>query len=764
MKDTSYRGYALALTLFVMLSAASNVGVARMYSHGVAHLRATPAIDERDIRVFARPLRLTVGQRYARARLEQHLQGIGYYRLAARERGCYDVAENSLTVWARYPELSNVTIEWTEEVIASLTTPGGESLTEALIEPPSVATMMRDAADTVSRTRLDWVPLAAVATTPLVDAIIASEDRAFREHHGVDFPRLLSVPFAGGGASTITMQVARLNVLGDRRRTFERKANEIGVAMAMERVHSKDTILSAYFNTVDLGARRGRPVHGFGAAAREFFGIRDLREVTPLEAATLAALLNQPSRYLDELHDGDESRLQRQRNRVLRLMRKNFPDRYSEDWLRRLEPEPVRLAPPSSGDDALDRVSRHFMDYALAGVSVDAPSRVYLTLDARLQQAATDAVSRGLADLEQRLSLSSRRPLQAALLAIDPRSGEILAMVGGRSYESSQFNRTVSARRQVGSIMKPFDYLAAFERAASEGITDISAATMVLDRPTTFTFPGFASWTPANYDNNYAGEITWRRALAESRNIAAVKVAAWAGFRRVAALWQSASGQTSARAFPSIALGALQATPAEVASAYAMLAGDGVTRPLTAVTKIVSGGAVQVSPVALPQRVARPDSVAKVREMMRAVFDEGTGRGARAAGFREDAAGKTGTTDALRDAWFAGFTRDVLTVVWVGRDDDRPVGLTGAQAALPIWTEFMKRAVSDDPPPTDLEASGRPDQASGRAASPPDVDARAPAGPRRSQARELQHDRSTRQHPPERRAAPAPTTHARPRA
>jgi membrane peptidoglycan carboxypeptidase len=502
---------------------------------------------------------------------------------------------------------------------------------------------------------------------------------------------------SGGGASTITMQVARLNVLHDRRRTIDRKAGEIGVAMAMERLYSKDEILAAYINTVDLGASRGRPVRGFGAAALEYLNIRDVRQMTPIEAATLAALLNQPSRYLDELSEGNDTRLRRQRNRVLRLMAKRFPSRYSADWAVQAEREPVVLGRADALDDTLGRISRSVLDYTRLDQIADPPARVYLTVDAALQKIAAEAVEHGLQSLELRAGGRPRRALQAALLAIDPWTGEILAMIGGRDYESSQFNRSVAARRQVGSIMKPFTYVAAFERAADEHAPGISAATMVLDRPHTFVFPGYARWRPANYDDNYAGPITWRRALAESRNVSTVKVAAWAGFRRIAALWQRASGQPAAGIFPSIALGAVQATPAEVATAYSMFVTDGVVRPLSVVQRIVADGETLEPSAAEPRRVAQAAAVAIVRDMMTSVIDEGTGRGARANGFMHPAAGKTGTTDNLRDAWFAGFTHDLLTVVWVGRDDDRPLGFTGAQAALPIWAEFMKRALPPDP-------------------------------------------------------------------
>jgi penicillin-binding protein 1B len=683
----------VATTIFIVFASAANATLAWIYSRGVARVRATTAIDERDLRILARPLQLTVGQFFPRPKLEHHLDRIGYYRVNASDRGCYSSTDDSLTLWARFREHPDITVHWSGDMVAAITTPHGQSLASATIEPETIATFTVDAAGAMSRTSIDHVPFAALGDTPLIDAIIASEDRDFFRHHGINLMRLAFIPFAGGGASTITMQVARVNVLHSRRRTIERKANELGVAMALERLYPKHAILSAYANTVDLGARRGRPIHGFGAAAREFFGVGDVRALSAVQAATLVALLNQPSRYLDALRDGVDDRLRRQRNRVLRLMHKNFPDRYTDAWLRTIEQQPVEFpALPPSVDD-LHASSRHFLDHALPSFAGTPEGRAYLTLDGRLQALAADALERGLTDLEQRLGRSARRRVQGALLAIDPATGEILAMVGGRSYETSQFNRTMDARRQVGSIIKPFDYLAAFERAADDGIAGVSQDTTVADQPTRFTFAGVAPWKPANYDNNYAGIVSWRRALAESRNVAAVKVAAWAGFDRVSALWQAASGQSVTRVFPSIALGAIQATPAEVAAAYMVFAADGMARPLRAVSRVISGGEIVDLPPPTARRVARAESVASVREMMRAVLDEGTARGARSAGFHLDAAGKTGTTDALRDAWFAGFTRELLTVVWVGRDDDRPLGFTGAQAALPVWTDFMRRAL-----------------------------------------------------------------------
>jgi membrane peptidoglycan carboxypeptidase len=682
---------AAGTTLFLIVSAAASAGMAAIYARGITRLDADRSIAERELRILARPIRVTAGDHVAKSRLEDHLRQIGYYPGCADHAGCYQDGEQSLTIWARYRELSDAVLTWDGPVVDRIASLDGRPLDAALIEPETILVQTADPSGTSTRTLSDPIPFAAIANTPLVDAIVASEDRGFQQHHGIDFPRLALTPLVGGGASTITMQVARLNVLHDRSRTIRRKVDEIAVAMAVERTHTKAEILDAYVNSVYIGARRGRSVHGFGAAAREFYAIDDVRQLTPVQAATLVALLNQPSRYLDDLHDGERARLRRQRNRVLGLMHKTFPERYPEAAMRAAAAQPVGFADRSIANDALQKISRHFLDYA--AVTLPAAGHVYLTLDPALQRLATDLVEQGLADLEHRFARLKTSQLQAALVVTNPRSGDVLAMVGGRSYQASQFNRAASAERQVGSIIKPFDYLAAFERAAAEDRTDISPATLVADVPTVFTFAGFRPWKPANYDHDYAGTVTWRRALAQSRNVAAVHVAAWAGFDRIAALWEAASGRQIRQVFPSMALGAIQATPVDVARAYAVFATGGIARPLRTIGTADRSGSSDRDGAA--RRVARVESTETVAAMMRAVLDEGTGRAARTRGFTAAAAGKTGTTDLLRDAWFAGFTGDLLAVVWVGRDDDRPLGLTGAQAALPIWTEFMKRATQN---------------------------------------------------------------------
>jgi penicillin-binding protein 1B len=270
-------------------------------------------------------------------------------------------------------------------------------------------------------------------------------------------------------------------------------------------------------------------------------------------------------------------------------------------------------------------------------------------------------------------------------------------MVGGRFYNQSQFNRAVSARRQPGSVFKPFVYLAAFERALEDGRTDVTPATLVDDTPTTWEV-NHETWAPENYENEYDGVITFRRALAHSRNVAAVKVAEQAGYERVADFWRKLRIGTPPRAYPSIALGVFEASPYEIATAYTIFPNLGLVRPLRHLLRIESGGAdVTKRSRTAARPIARPDTAFLVLNMMRSVVNEGTAAGIRSAGFSHDAAGKTGTTNDLRDAWFVGFTPELLAVVWVGLDDNEVLGLSGAQSALPIWTAFMTRALAGRP-------------------------------------------------------------------
>ncbi len=545
----------------------------------------------------------------------------------------------------------------------------------------------------------------------MVQAVLAIEDRRFYEHPGVDPIGVAGAVFSYvtgrrsqlAGASTITQQLVRnvflpnydgMTLQEARERGWRRKVLEVGVSLVLTSRASKNDILEMYLNDVPLGQRGSFAIFGVPEAARLFFG-KDVTNVSLAEAATIAGVIQSPSR----LSPFNNAALCRdRRNVVLHAMAdEGF---ITEDLATQTSKEPLTTV-----QRALEAEAPYFVDYVGQTLSDDYPGLttttdaavdVYTTLDLHLQRLAQDAVRDGLTNVDTLLSRRKRKgKAEAALIAVDPRTGEILAFVGGRSYNQSQYNRAIVSRRQPGSVFKPFVYLAAFEQAADKGRTDITPASLVDDSPTTWEFDDQV-WTPENYEQEYDGLITFRHALARSRNIAAVKVAEQAGYDRVAALWKKLGVGNPPKAYPSIALGVFEATPLEIATAYTIFPNMGILRPLQNILRITRGGVDATKDrVTTSRAIARADTTFLVTNMMRSVLNEGTAASARAMGFTLDAAGKTGTTNDLRDAWFVGFTPELLTAVWVGFDDfSQPVGLTGAQAALPIWTEFMKRALA----------------------------------------------------------------------
>jgi penicillin-binding protein 1B len=428
--------------------------------------------------------------------------------------------------------------------------------------------------------------------------------------------------------------------------------------------------------------------------ARLFFG-KDVTNLSLAEAATIAGVIHSPHNLSPFTQPG---RARERRNLVLQEM---VQAKYIKaDQAEVASKEALTVVPR-----ALEAEAPYFVDMVGQQLAEEYPAiarsnqriEIFTTLDLHLQRLAQDAVREGLLKVDELLSKRKHPPAQApqaALLAVDPRSGEILAWVGGRSYNQSQYNRVMTARRQPGSVFKPFVYLAAFQKAADEGRTNLTPATVVVDEPTTFWFEDQA-YEPRNYEDAYDGPITLRRALAHSRNAATVKVAEMVGYNTVAALWKKFGTSMAPRPYPSIALGSFEATPFEIATAYTVFPNLGRMRPLHSIMQINADYKEAVKPgEPTPKTITRPEPAYLVENMMRSVINEGTGAGVRASGFALDAAGKTGTTNDLRDAWFVGFTPEVLTVVWVGFDDNSVLGLSGSQAALPIWTSFMNRALA----------------------------------------------------------------------
>ena len=678
-------------------------------------------------RVFGRPLELRRGERLSEKELSERLNDLGYTQRAQVQRpGEFAVVGGLVTLMARAgteagkvvtvsfqrpappprrgraqppPALSN-RIE-ALSAAARNTGRAEPAVSRVTLDAPMLTSLIR-----TSREKRRQVPLAAIPTR-MVQAVLAIEDRRYYSHPGVDPIRMVGALFTNTfgnrryleGASTITQQLARNLFLTEElaieqqtgQRSVRRKLLEQFMSVILSIKTTKDQILELYLNDVYLGNRGSFAIHGVAEAARLYFG-KDVSNLTLGEAAAIAGIIQSPG-TLSPFNA--PARVKDRRNVVLKAMADaGFVSKDASESASNERFSPVARAldaeAPYFVDFVGDRLSEEFPALAQSTQAVD----IYTTLDLHLQRFAQAAVSDGLAKIDQLLSRRKRpRVPQAALIAIDPRTGEILAMVGGRSYNQSQFNRAVNASRQPGSVFKPFVYLAAFERAAEEGLTTLTPAALVNDEPTTFDAGG-TPWSPSNYENEYDGEITLRRALAMSRNAATVKIAEAAGYNRIASLWKAIGGGTPPQPFPSIALGVFEATPFEIATAYTIFPNNGTRRELRPLLRITRWGKDVPMAETPPKSVSRPETTYLVTNMMRSVINEGTAAAVRGSGFTLDAAGKTGTTNDLRDAWFVGFTPDLLAVVWVGLDENQALGLSGAQAALPIWTSFMMRALA----------------------------------------------------------------------
>jgi penicillin-binding protein 1B len=500
------------------------------------------------------------------------------------------------------------------------------------------------------------------------------------------------------GGSTITQQLVK-NFFLTTEKTIKRKLQEALFAFVLERRADKDEILELYLNEVYLGQVGSFGLHGVGEAARLYFE-KDVGNLTLAESALLAALIPSPNRYNPHRYPAEA------------LLRRNIV----LDAARR-----ARLVPAEEAREAIRQplsVARETLHDSEAPYFVDlvkeqleaalGPRRalyrglaVHTTLDPHLQAAAQEALAAGLRDAERKVAGRRRgkdpaptQRLEGSLIVLEPTTGAVVALVGGRSYERSQFNRATRALRQPGSTFKPFVYLAAFESTLDDPERPpLTPATLVEDAPTTF-FSEQGEYTPANDGQRYLGFVTLRRALALSLNVATIKVAEFVGYDRVARAFSRAVERTIPP-YPSVALGSFEATPLEMAGAFGVLATGGLRRPTVTWSEVRDD---HDQPVQLPRsptvRIARAESVFLVTNMMRSVVDEGTGHGVRRAGLKVDAAAKTGTTNDQRDAWFIGFTPDLLAAVWVGYDDNAPLRQSGADVALPIWAEFMKRATA----------------------------------------------------------------------
>ena len=543
------------------------------------------------------------------------------------------------------------------------------------------------------------VPLREVPKN-LIQAVLASEDARFYRHAGIDPLAVLRAAFTNvksgrivQGGSTITQQTVK-NLYFGQERTWWRKLREALMSVILDARYPKDRILEVYLNEVYLGQRGSVAICGVQAASRYFFG-RDVADLSLAEAATLAGLIRNPGGYNPFTHP---DRAVERRDVVLAAMLDlGLADK---EAVARAKAEPLRLASGGAGyaraPYVVDLVRAQLAEFYTAQVLAEDGLEIYTTIDTLVQARAEEALERGLGRLEDEVPLVhrqiARRRLQGCVVVTEPRTGAVLALVGGRDYQDSQFNRATQARRQPGSCFKPFVYLAAFQAAMSGEEGGLTPSSILDDSPFELVSGG-RTWRPANYDGAFLGPLSARAALEGSRNVPTARAAQAVGMGRVIATAKACGFTESFEPLPSLALGAQEVTPLELAEAYGTLAtlGDHVHPRILQEVESRDGRRLEKR-VPDPREVVPKEAAYLVDDVLRGVLTRGTAASAAALGFRGDAAGKTGTTDDTRDAWFVGFTPELLALVWVGYDDDAKTGLTGAAGALPIWVDLMMHA------------------------------------------------------------------------
>ncbi len=535
--------------------------------------------------------------------------------------------------------------------------------------------------------------------TMCLNALLAIEDSRFLEHSGISVTsliRALLVDLRTGrraqGGSTITQQLVK-NYFLTEERTLKRKLTEIVMAFLVERHASKDEILETYINLIYMGQNGPFQVRGFAAASEHYFN-KPLHDLGLDQCALVAAVLNSPGLY-NPFKSPDRSMARRALviDRMLSL-----------GMINRDEAERAKAAPlPTRPQRVLTEPAPYFVqavrrEISTRGIDESEGLRVFTTLNLRAQEAAQQAVRSGLDNLEKNNATvkkikASGKSLEAMLLSSDPGTGEIQALVGGRGYLATQFNRAIDSRRQVGSVMKPFTYLTAFESLTPDG-QPYTPLTLLKDEPTTHKFER-QTWRPQNYDGTYNGEVPLFWSLKESLNAATVNLGMSVGLSNIIDTTRRLGVTSRIEKYPSLTLGAFELSPSEVLGAYGALARMGNRAPLTLLDRIENlNGQELYRFEASHEQVVAPEATAQLVGVMKQSILTGTGRGVLANGFTHPAAGKTGTTNDKKDAWFAGFTPYHAAVVWVGYDDNTSHNLTGGSGAVPIWASYMRSYAS----------------------------------------------------------------------
>ncbi len=707
---------ALRIVLFVCLGICALGFLTVLSIGGYFYFKTRPVIEARlkqplfanTAKIYAAPREVRPGQKLSLARVVAELKTAGYTPDGAANAsalGTFVQGVNFVRVQPgpqSYHAPDAATIQFSSGTVTAITDNKGQTLSSYELEPLLITDLTGDANRTKRRLiTYDEIP------PGLVQATLAIEDRRFFEHSGVNYWRLMQAGLKDlltghkeQGGSTLTMQLARGFFLTPEKR-LKRKIIEIVITFQLEHRFNKKQIFEMYANQINLGQRGSFSINGFGEASRAYLG-KDIRQLDIADCAMLAGMIQRPNYFNPYRH---AERTIERRNLVLDGMVETGA--ITKEQAERAKAEPLHLSPQSVDaseapyfvDLVHDQLVQKFGERDINSEGL----RIYTSLDPELQRIATEAVDSTIHIVDEQVDRLHARHKpgetwsypQVSLVALNPHTGQVLALVGGRNYGTSQLNHAV-AKRPTGSIFKPFVYASAFAQSIEgtnlgDTAKPFTQLTMLNDEETTYDMGDNAEdYTPHNFDKKFHGEVTAREALQHSYNGATIALGSLVGFDRVATFARD-SGIKTARGTPAVSIGAYDATPIEMAGAYTDFANGGLhIDPWFLASVRAPNGDIISDYDPVTKQVLDPRAAYLTTDMLKNVINAGTGAVVRQRGFTAPAAGKTGTS---HDAWFAGYTSNLLCIVWVGNDDYTDIKIEGAHAAAPIWAEFMKRAV-----------------------------------------------------------------------
>lgn len=661
-------------------------------------------------RVYSDTFTVFPGLRVDTVTFKNRVERLGYRNVGgtASRRGTYSFSrsDGQFSLWLHpfdYPtgrepgRLIHMRLDELGRIISMRDADGNREVLEFNLEPALLSGAGGRRMEQRQVLELDQFP------PMLVRAVLAVEDKRFFDHAGVDvrgLARALAVNVTSGeirqGGSTLTQQLMK-NVFLTDQRTMGRKVSEVALALVAERRFSKGEILDNYLNEIYLGQNGSSAVHGLGQASQFYFA-RDVGDLSVGEMATLAGIIRAPSYYSPHKHP--ERALSR-RDLVLSLLYEEGDIDQTAYELALNEPLQT-AAPDTQGIRApyfVDYVSRELAKRFPTRVLQSEGFRIFTTLDPEMQAIAESVVADNVSEMEKDIGpalAAAGQPLQAAMVALEPRTGAIRAMVGGRDYGGSQFNRAIDMRRQPGSTFKPIVALAA---VGSEhvGAKHFRPTSLVMDERMQWEWQGQV-WSPRNYEGEFYGLVTIREALEHSLNSAVARMAKDVGIKPIRDLAVRLGMSADLGVYPSIVLGGHPVPLLDMARVFGVFAAEGIrATPLSVYSVVDSSGHELVGNSVEVRRVIPATDAYLVTHLLEGVMERGTGATSRRKGFKHPAAGKTGTSNDYKDAWFVGFTPNLLAAVWIGFDEAASMGMAGSEAALPIWTDFMRQSLSDTP-------------------------------------------------------------------